>query len=102
MAVSSEYLAKLRRALRRSGVNADADAEITDLVEECRRDLILLGVLEAKATDETDSVILGAVRCFVRWKFGVNNPEAERMQEEYMILRDELRRRAEYCIPPTP
>ena len=99
MAVSAEYLAKMRRALRRSGESADA--EITDLIEECRRDLILLGVLEAKANDETDSVILGAVRCFVRWKFGVNNPEAARMQEEYMILRDELRRRAEYCTPPT-
>jgi hypothetical protein len=100
MAVSNEYLAKMRRALRRSGESADA--EITDLIEECRRDLILLGVLKEKADDETDSVILGAVRCFVRWKFGVNNPEAERMQEEYMILRDELRRRAEYCTPPTP
>ena len=101
MAVGAEYLAKMRRALRRSGTNAAIDEEITDLIEECRRDLILLGVLEEKVNNEADSVILGAVRCFVRWKFGVNNPEAARMQEEYMTLRDELRRRGEYCIAPT-
>jgi hypothetical protein len=99
MAVSSGYLAKMRRALRRS--TTSADEEITDLIEECRSDLILLGVLEEKVNDEADSVILGAVRCFVRWKFGVNNTEAVRMQDEYMTLRDELRRRREYCTAPT-
>ena len=100
MAVGDAYLAKLRRAVRR-GQNADVDAELTDRVEECRRDLMLLGVREEKVNDETDSVILGAVRCFVRWKFGVNNPEASDLQEEYMMLRDELRRRRTYCTSPT-
>lgn len=100
MAVSAGYLAKLRRALR-IGTGTDIDAEITDLVEECRRDLILLGVLEDKANDEADSIILGAVRGFVRWRFGLNNPDAARMMEEYMMMRDELRRRDEYCTTPT-
>ena len=100
MAVGDAYLIKMRRAVR-VGQNADVNAELTDLVEECRRDLMLLGVLEEKVNDETDSVILGAVRCFVRWKFGVNNPEAIRLQEEYMMLRDELRRRRAYCTSPT-
>lgn len=96
MAVSEAYLQKMRNAVR-IGPNAETDRELADLVDECRHDLILLDVLAEKASDETDSVILGAVRSFVRWKFGLNNPEADRLREEYMILRDELRRRGEYC-----
>jgi hypothetical protein len=100
MAVTSAYLAKMRRALR-VGQNEDIDAELTDLVEECRHDLIQLGVLSTKANDEADSLILGAVRGFCRWKFGLNNPDAERLHAEYNDMRDELRRRGDYCTTPT-
>jgi hypothetical protein len=100
MAVSAGYLAKLRRAVR-VGESTDIDAEITDLIEECRHDLMQLGVLSTKANDETDSLILGAVRGFVRWKFGLNNPDADRLHAEYDIMRDELRRRGDYCTTPT-
>lgn len=100
MAVTSGYLAKLRRAVR-GGQNEDIDAELIDLIEECRHDLMELGVLSTKANDETDSLILGAVRGFVRWKFGLNNPDAERLHAEYDIMRDELRRRGDYCTTPT-
>jgi len=100
MAVTSGYLAKLRRAVR-VGQNEDIDAELIDLIEECRHDLMELGVLSTKANDETDSLILGAVRGFVRWKFGLNNPDADRLHAEYDIMRDELRRRGDYCTTPT-
>lgn len=95
MAVTSGYLAKMRRALR-IGQSADIDAEITDLIEECRLDLQKLGVIKTKTDDETDSLILGAVRGFIRWKFGLSNPDADRMREEYYLMRDELRRRRDY------
>lgn len=98
--VTDEYLAKLRRAVRR-GKNEEVDAELTDIIEECRLDLVTLGVLEAKANDEADPLILGAVRCFVRWKFGVNNDEAAANREDYMQLRDEIRKRVDYCTSPT-
>ena len=100
MAVTSGYLAKLRRALR-VGQSEDIDAELTDLIDECRHDLMQLGVLSTKANDETDSIILGAVRGFVRWKFGLNNPDTERLHAEYDSMRDELRRRGDYCTSPT-
>lgn len=100
MAVSADYLAKLRRAVRR-GENAEVDAELTDIIEECRLDLITLGVLEEKANDEADPLILGAVRCFVRWKFGQNNEEAAVNRDDYMQLRDEIRKRVAYCTTPT-
>lgn len=100
MAVSDTYLAKLRRAVRR-GQNTEVDAELTDIVEECRQDLISLGVLERKANDEADPLILGAVRCFVRWKFGISNEDAALNREDYMQLRDEIRKKVAYCTTPT-
>jgi hypothetical protein len=98
MAVSSGYLAKMQRAARIKTATADVTAELTDLVEECRADLVGLGVLTTKANDETDSLILGAVRCFVRWKMAPDAEEAAANRDDYMTMRDELRRRGEYTI----
>lgn len=100
MAVSESYLAKLRRAVRR-GQNAEVDAELTDIIEEFRFDLISLGVLAEKANDEADPLILGAVRCFVRWKFGINNEDATENREDYFQLREEIRKKVAYCTTPT-
>ena len=95
MAVSAEYLTKIRRAVRRN-TSADVDAELTDIIEECRLDLQQLGVLQTKAEDETDSLILGAVRSFARWKFGLSNEDAAANKADYLDQRDELRRRTDY------
>lgn len=95
MAVSAAYLTKVRRAVRRNQ-STDVDAELTDIIEECRLDLQALGVTSAKANDETDSLILGAVRSFARWKFGLANEDAAPNREDYMLQRDELRRRRDY------
>ena len=95
MAVTNDYLAKIRRAVRRN-TSTDVDAELTDIIEECRLDLQQIGVLQTKAESETDSLILGAVRCFARWKFGMSNEDADRNREDYLSLRDELRRRTDY------
>lgn len=100
MAVSPEYLTKVRRAVRRNQ-NTEVDAELTDIIEECRLDLRQLGVLQTKVEDETDSLILGAVRSFSRWKFGLSNEDAAANREDYMMQRDELRRRREYCTSLT-
>jgi len=95
MAVATAYLTKIRRAVRRN-TSTDVDAELTDIIEECRLDLQSVGVTSAKATDETDSLILGAVRCYARWKFGLSNDDAAANREDYMLLRDELRRKRDY------
>jgi len=98
MAVTSAYLAKLLRAVRIKTATNDATAEITDLVNECRADLQSLGVLESKANDETDSLVLGAVRCFIRWKLAPDDKEAAYNRDDYMVLRDELRRKEAYTV----
>jgi hypothetical protein len=93
--IEESFLSKIRRAVRRNA-SPDVDAELEDIISECRADLIGIGVLESKANSETDSLILGAVRCFARWKFGLSNEDAEANREDYMMLRDELRRRVDY------
>ncbi len=95
MAVSAGYLTKIRRSIRRNS-STDVDAELTDIIEECRLDLISVGVVSAKATDEDDCLILGAVRCFARWKFGLSNEDAEKNKADYQDLKDELRRKRDY------
>jgi hypothetical protein len=93
MAVTEDYLTKIRRGVRINS-DDDFDAELTDIIEECRLDLISLGVTSEKANDEEDSLILGAVRSFARWKFGIDTDEKNR--DDYMLQRDELRRKSEY------
>lgn len=93
MAVTEDYLTKIRRGVRINS-DDDFDAELTDIIEECRLDLISLGVTSEKANDEEDSLILGAVRSFARWKFGLDTDEKNR--DDYMLQRDELRRKSEY------
>ena len=93
--VAEAFLAKIRRAVRRN-TSTDVDAELTDIIAECREDLIALGVTSEKANSETDSLILGAVRSFARWKFGLSNDDAAVNREDYMLQRDELRRRRDY------
>ncbi len=95
MAVSDAYLAKIRRSVRRVP-DPVVDAELTDLIEECRLDLQSLGVLKKKAHDESDGLILGAVRCYARWKFGIANADADLNRDDYMQLRDELRKKKGY------
>lgn len=96
MAVSDDYRDKMKRAVRIKTLTADASAELTDLIEECRRDLERLGVLSIKTTDETDSLILGAVRCYVRWKMAQTPDDEAGNRMDYAQMRDELRRHREY------
>lgn len=96
MAVGAAYLTKIRRSVRRN-TGTDVDAELTDIVEECRLDLQRLGITSAKAGSETDSLILGAVRSFTRWKFGLSNEDAAANREDYFKQADELRRLRDYA-----
>lgn len=91
MAVSTEYLNKVRFAVRRSS-SANVDSEITDLIEECRADLISKGVPQTAAEDESNYLVLGCMRSFVRWKFGLGDEEAEQNRNDYRLQADELRK----------
>lgn len=102
MAVGVNYLAKIKRAVRVVSTASDITQELTDLIEECRADLVQLGVLQAKANSETDVLVLGAVRSFVRWKFAQDEKEALWNMQDYLTQRDEMRRRTAYTVEATP
>lgn len=93
--VSNEYLNKARFVLRRSAGDSAVDGEITDLIGQCRADLVRMGVAEATAQDESDELVFGCVRCFLRWQFGIDGIDAERSHEEYLELADNLRKSRE-------
>lgn len=92
MSVSAEYLDKVRFTVRRAAGNAPVDAELTALIEQCRADLIRAGLPFDLANDEGNALVLGAVRCFVRWQFGIDGDNAERNREDYLLMADNLRK----------
>jgi len=96
MAVSAAYLAKIKRAVRLTTTAADILTELTDTVEECRADLVRLGLSDTVVNDETDVHILDAVKRYARWRFAADPHESVRCQEEYHEKADELRRSEGY------
>lgn len=89
--VSAAYLDKVRFGVRRTS-GTMVDAELTDIVQQCRADLIRMGVEQSVAEDETDVLVLGCVRCFARWQFGINGDNSDRNHADYLELADNLRR----------
>ena len=89
MAVSSEYVAAIRQRLRLT--TDDFDNEITDLINAARADLALGGVVEEKANDETDPLILKAVETYVK-------ADAERYRASYKEQRNVLTLSDNYIV----
>jgi len=96
MAVTSSYLAKIKRAVRITSAASEITQELTDTVEECRADLTRLGLSDTVVNDETDVHILDAVKRYARWRFAMDASEALRCQAEYHEKADELRKSAGY------
>lgn len=98
MAVGVSYLTKMRTAIRRySAMSADLTAELTDTVEECRADLIRLGLPSSLAVSETDYHILDACKRYVRWAFEPDADVQAYLWEVYRQKADELRRMRDYA-----
>lgn len=72
------------------------DTEITDLIDAARQDLILSGVLPAKANSNSDALIKRAITTYVKANFGMDNPDADRLQTAYTILKMHLTLAGDY------
>lgn len=73
------------------------DSEINDLIEAARADLKLSGVLAEKAEAETPDVLIKrAIVTYVKANFGWDNPDAERLQQSYDMLKAHLTLSIEY------
>ena len=65
----------------------DFDEEIQGLIDAARRDLAIAGV---DKIDETDPLIRRAIITYCKANFGYDNPEAERFQRSYDMLKQHL------------
>lgn len=86
----------VKTALRIS--NTAFDSEINDLISAARSDLQLSGVLESKVNDDTDALIKRAIIVYCKSNFGWNNPDAEKLQQSYNMLKMHLSLSQEYTV----
>jgi len=105
----------IKTALRIS--NSAYDTEIDDLIDAAKTDLLLSGVNANKTVIETvtpeptednpepepievevmDPLIKRAITIYVKAHFGWNNPDAERLQQSYDMLKCHLALSQEYA-----
>ena len=90
--VSAEYLEKIKFAVRTVSTDDNVIAEIEDIIEECRADMINKGVSEDVAGDETNYSVLGCVRSFARSRFGIDANDIQLNMQDYRLQVDELRK----------
>lgn len=86
----------IKVALRIS--NVAFDGEITDLIAAARHDLKLSGVLATKADSDSDPLIKRAVTIYVKANFGWDNPDAEKLQRSFDMLKMHLTLSQEYSL----
>lgn len=84
-------LTSIKTSLRIS--NTAYDSEIQDLIDAAKADLSLSGVTKL---DETDPLIKRSVTTYVKANFGWNNPDSEKLQNSYNMLKGHLTLSAEY------
>lgn len=83
--ISDDYVAAFRGYLR---IATDRlDGEIEDLIHAARGDLVLGGVLPARAIDESDPLIKRAIATYIKAEFGLDNDNAEQYRAAYGELK---------------
>lgn len=85
-------------ALRISQANTAFDGEINDLITAAQQDLALSGVTPTKANDTTDPLIKRAVVIYCKAHFGWDNPDAEKLQRSYEMLKTHLTLAGDYIV----
>lgn len=88
-------LESVKRALRVTV--SDFDEEIQDLIDAAKRDLEIAGVAKDKIVD-TDKLIKRAIITYCKANFGYDNPEAERFQQSYDMLKQHLSLSYDYRV----
>lgn len=72
------------------------DTELNDLIAGAKSDLGLSGVISEKLADDADPIIRRAIFTYVKANFGWDNPDAERLQKSYDMLKTHLTLSQEY------
>lgn len=86
-------LDKIKLALRIN--NSAYDAEITNLIRACKKELELAGIASSKI-NVNDEMITQAITLYCKANFGFDNTEAERFKISYESLKAFLCTNKEY------
>ena len=86
-------LEKVKLALRIK--NNKLDDDITDLIDACKIDLSISGV---KKIDETDALVIQAVKLYCKANFGLDNKDSEKYQKSYDMLKNSMALRGDYNV----
>lgn len=95
----SVLVGKVRQRLRFK--TTVLDIEIADLIEECKADLRLSGVLAEKIIDD-DPLILRAVSTYCRAYYETDTDNAKRLQLSYDLLKQHLTLSTDYTVVLSP
>lgn len=90
----------VKQVLRISVDNTSFDTEVNDLISAARLDLIQSGVSADKVNLDTDPLIKRAVITYCKANFGYDNPEADRFQQSYTMLKQHLSLTGDYREVP--
>lgn len=90
MALLDDVKAQLRITTTDTGIVG----EVTDLIAAAEADLQLSGI----QVDETDALIKRAIVVYCKGHFGYNNPDADRFQQSYQLIKSALRLSADYVV----
>jgi len=81
---------EVKTALRISTSNTVYDMEIQTLIYAARLDLIQAGINPDKVNDDDDALIKRAIITYCKAHFGYDNPEADRFNDSYIMLKQHL------------
>lgn len=84
----------VKKTLRIGAATTDFDGEIQDLIDAVKADIALAGVV---AVDDTDPLIKRAIATYCKANFGYDNPDAERLQKSYDMLKAHLTLAQDYA-----
>lgn len=87
-------LERVKKALR---ITSSAfDEEIAGLIEAAQADLLMAGIY---IVDDTDPLIRRAITVYAKANFGFDNPDADRFQDSYIMLKQHLCLSGDYNEP---
>lgn len=75
----------------------EMNAEIQGLIDACKKDLELKGILKEKIAEDNPSIVQ-AINLYCKANFGYNNPDAMRFSEAYEKLSLSLARCGDYYV----
>lgn len=86
-------LDKVKKVLR---IKSDKlNDEILDLIEACKIDLSISGV---KKIDETDALVIQAIKLYCKANFGLDNKDSEKYQKSYDMLKNSMALCGDYNV----